>query len=172
MQSHTDRLAAIVSRFEEAMTRFREKLANADAASIERAPEDGGWSAAQVAWHVAAVNGSFAKILDGSFPVAKPAAPDFAERDWETIGTGVPEKAQAPSRVQPPGPVTRDEAVAKLDESKARLIEAVRALQADRAVMTLEAPYVGCLSLYQVGEWAAVHVIRHNRQVKRLLSGL
>lgn len=154
------------------MARFTARLESASAADAECPREDGGWSAAQIAWHVAAVNRSFASILDGSFPVAKPAAADFVERGWEEIATGVPEKAQAPSRVQPAGPVTLDEALALLTVSREKLIAAVRALDPERALLTLDAPLVGCVSLYQVGEWAAVHVIRHNKQMKRLLGRL
>jgi hypothetical protein len=29
---------------------------------------------------------------------------------------------------------------------------------------------VGTISLYQLGEWATAHVIRHNRQAKRVLG--
>lgn len=153
------------------MARFQSRLAAASAADAERPREDGGWSAAQIAWHVAAVNRSFAAILDGSFPVAKPAPDGFTERDWVAIGGGVPEKAQAPSRVQPGAGVTRDEAVRLLSASRDALIAAVRALDPARAVLTIDAPLVGCISLYQVGEWAAVHVIRHNKQMKRLIAG-
>lgn len=152
------------------MARFHARLTSANPVDVERVPADGGWSPAQVAWHVAAVNESFTKILDGSFPVAKPAAAEFIERTWEEIGTGVPDKAQAPSRVQPSGPVTRDEAVAKLEASAAKLTAAMRALEPERAVLTIDAPLVGTISLYQVGEWGAVHVIRHNRQIKRSLG--
>ena len=81
--THSDRLDAIVSSFEEAMARFTARLESASAVDAERPREDGGWSAAQIAWHVAAVNRSFAAIIDGSFPVAKPAAADFLERTWE-----------------------------------------------------------------------------------------
>ena len=168
--THSARISAIVSSFEEAMARFTARLESASAVDAERPREDGGWSAAQIAWHVAAVNRSFAAIIDGSFPVAKPAAADFLERTWEEIGAGVPEKAQAPSRVQPTGAVTRDEALALLAASREKLIAAVRALDPDRALLTIDAPLVGCVSLYQVGEWAAVHVIRHNKQMKTLLA--
>ena len=171
MTDHDARIGAIVSAFEEAMARFRARLESASAADAERPREDGGWSAAQIAWHVAAVNRSFAAILDGSFPIAKAASPDFAERTWEEIATGVPDKAQAPPRMQPPGPVTRDEALSLLAVSREKLIVAARGLDPERALLTIDGPLVGCISLYQVGEWAQVHVIRHNKQMKRLLTG-
>src|SRR5687768_7056485 len=140
--THAERIDAAVAAFEEAMARFQARLSGAPPADVERVPEDGGWSPAQIAWHVAAVNGSFSSILDGSFPIAKPAS-DFVERTWEEIGTGVPAKAQAPTRVQPPQRVTRDEAVEKLSASAARLVAAMRALPPDRALLTIDAPLVG-----------------------------
>lgn len=166
--THADRIAFIVSSFEEAMSRFTARLSGLAPADAERVPADGGWSAAQIAWHVAAVNRSFSSIIDGTFPVAKPAPEGFVERDWIEIGGGVPEKAQAPSRVQPQGAVTRDEALQALAESRDRLVAALRALDPDRARLTLDTSPVGCISLYQVGEWAQVHVIRHNKQLKRV----
>ena len=72
--------------------------------------------------------------------------------------------------MQPTGAVTRDEALALLAASREKLIAAVRSLDPDRALLTIDAPLVGCVSLYQVGEWAAVHVIRHNKQMKTLLA--
>jgi hypothetical protein len=84
----------------------------------------------------------------------------------------VPAKADAPSRVQPQGVVTQHDALERLAATAEHLRVALRALDADRAGLTIEAPYVGRLSLYQVGEWAAVHIIRHNKQMKRLSGGI
>lgn len=152
------------------MSRFRARLASADPDAAGRAPEGGGWSAAQVAAHVAAVNGSFASIIDGTFAVAKPPDEGFVERPWPVIGAAMPEKIQAPSRVHPPAAVSRDEALASLDAANARLVAALRGVDADRAGWTMESPVVGRVSLYQVGEWATAHLIRHNQQMKRLLN--
>ena len=168
--AHAARINSIVSSFEEAMARFQARLEGANAAAAERVPADGGWSPAQVAWHVAAVNRSFASILDGSFAIAKPADAEFMERTWEEIGAGIPEKAQAPSRVQSPPDVKRDEVLEQLAASRERLIATFRNLDPARATHMIDAPLVGRISLYQVGEWATVHVIRHNKQMKRVLG--
>lgn len=152
------------------MARFRARLAGSDPAGAARAPEGGGWSAAQVAAHVAAVHGSFASIIDGTFAIAQPPGEGFVERPWQAIGDAMPEKLQAPSRVHPPAAVSRDEALAALDAANARLVAALRGLDADRARFTMESPVVGRVSLYQVGEWATAHLIRHNKQIKRLLD--
>ena len=152
------------------MSRFRTRLASADPAAAARVPDGGGWSAAQVAAHVAAVNGSFASIIDGTFAIAQPPGEGFAERPWQAIGEAMPEKLQAPSRVHPPAAVERDAALSALDVANAKLVAALRGVAADRARWTMESPVVGRISLYQVGEWATAHLIRHNKQIKRLLD--
>lgn len=159
-----------MAALEEALGRVRARLASADAVVAGRVPEGGGWSAAQIGAHLAAVNGSFASIIDGTFAVAQPPAPGFVERAWQEIGDAMPEKLQAPSRVHPPAGVGRDEALAAFDASGARLVAALRAVDAARARWTIDSPVVGRVSLYQVGEWATAHLIRHNRQIKRLLD--
>ncbi len=170
MSDHAARVSAIVAALEEALARFRARLASADPAGAARVPADGGWSAAQVAAHVAAVNGSFASIIDGTFAIAQPPAGDFVERAWQEIGGAMPGKLQAPSRVHPPETVTRDEALASIDASAAKLVAALRGVDAERAAWTMDSPIVGRVSLYQVGEWATAHLIRHNKQIKRLLD--
>lgn len=131
---------------------------------------DGGWSAAQIAWHVAAVNEAFAGLIDGSSPTAQPAPPDFVERTWTEIGESLAKKLQAPARVQPQGAVVHGDAVAKLDASRERLVTTVRGLQPDRGVLMIDSPLVGRVTLYQIGEWATRHVIRHNKQMKDVLG--
>lgn len=152
------------------MARFEARLAGAPAADAERPRSDGGWSAAQIAWHVAAVNHSFASILDGSRPAAQPAPSDFVERTWAEIGGSLEPKLQAPSRVQPEAGVRRDDVLPKLVASREAFVAAVRSLDPDRARMTVDSPIVGRVSLYQVGEWAILHVIRHNKQMKDVLG--
>lgn len=152
------------------MARVASRLASAPAAEAERPRADGGWSAAQVAWHVAAVNESFASLIDGRRPVAQPPPDGFVERTWEEIGQSLASKLQAPARVQPAGAVTRDEAAAKLSASGEALVAALRALEPDRGALVIDAPIVGRVTLYQVGEWAVLHVIRHNKQMKDVLA--
>lgn len=152
------------------MARFEARMASADPARAVRVPEGGGWTPAQVVAHVAAVNGSFAAIVDGTRAVAQPPAADFVERTWDEIAGGIPGKLEAPSRVHPPAGVTREEALTALKASGERLVVALRDLDPARAGWTIDSPIVGRVSLYQVGEWAVAHVIRHNQQVKRLLD--
>lgn len=166
---HGGRIEAIATRFDEAMARFQSRLARIAPDVAERAPDGGGWSPAQVVWHVAAVNEAFLKVVDGSAPVAQPRAADFVEREWSAIGSAMPAKLEAPARVQPPAVVAWGDALEKLTSSAARFSRGFRALDADRARLTYNS-MLGPITVYQVGEWAAAHVIRHNKQVKRLLG--
>jgi hypothetical protein len=36
--------------------------------------------------------------------------------------------------------------------------------------MGLTHPLVGSITVYQIGDWATAHIIRHNRQAKRVLG--
>ena len=168
--THAERIDTIVASFEEAMSRFQSRLSGASAADAERPRADGGWSAAQIAWHVAAVNEAFAGLIDGSRPIAQPAPADFVERTWTEIGASLASRMQAPARMQPQGAVTHADAIAKVEASRATMVAAVRGLQPERGGMMIESPLVGRVTLYQVGEWAVHHVIRHNKQMKDVLG--
>lgn len=169
--THESRINAIAANLEEAMARFEARLSSLTAEQAERPRADGGWSAAQIAWHVAAVNAAFMSLIDGSRPAAQPASAGFIERTWEEIGRALDEKLDAPARVTPTGPVSHGDALSKVKASGAALAAAIRALDPARGPMTVDSPVVGRVSLYQVGEWAVIHVIRHNKQMKALAQG-
>jgi hypothetical protein len=67
--------------------------------------------------------------------------------------------------------VGRDEALAALAESSARLDAALAALDADRCRHAVTHPAMGVVTLGQFGDWAVAHTIRHNAQAKRVLGG-
>jgi hypothetical protein len=51
------------------------------------------------------------------------------------------------------------------------MARAFDALTAERgARMGIAHAVLGTLSVYQIGDWAIAHVIRHNRQAKRVLG--
>ena len=63
------------------------------------------------------------------------------------------------------------DALAALDLSARRLEEALLALTLERgATLGITHPAVGTIDLYQVGDWAAAHVRRHNAQAERVLG--
>jgi hypothetical protein len=169
---HLERVRHIRESFAEANERLVARLRRADHAAAERRPEEGGWSAAQIGWHVAAVTTRFATLMSGESPGVQPLTADFIERDWNTIGGEIPAKLQSPRQAEPPLKVSRDEAVAALEASGVRLAGALDHVTPERgAKFGITSPIVGgTINVYQIGEWATAHVIRHNRQAKRVLG--
>ena len=137
---------------------------------MARVPEGGGWTAAQIAWHVAATNEAFAGLIDGAIPIAKPAVEGFTETPWSAIASQVPDKLEAPKHLHPPDAVVTAEAVAKLRASEGRLVKALADLDEARANMTVKSSVGTRITLYQVAIWASSHVARHNAQIKRLVG--
>ena len=168
---HLARVRHLREAFVSANERLVKRLRAADGEAAERAPV-GEWSAAQIGWHVASVNTRFAALIAGEVPAAKPLPEDFVEKPWEAIAAEMPEKLQAPAAAVPPPAVHKKDAVAALEASGLKMARAFDTLTAERgARIGVTNPLVGTINLYQVGEWAAAHVARHNAQAKRILGG-
>ncbi len=170
MESHEERIARARTAYREAHARFVKRLTDSPAAIVERAPAGGGWSAAQIGWHVAAVDTAFAGLVSGDRPGAQPLPEGAAETPWSELLQGVPEKLEAGKRVQPPAAVRRDEVLTLLADSSAQLDAALGGLAADRARHAITHPGIGTIALGQFGDWATAHVIRHNAQAKRAIG--
>jgi uncharacterized damage-inducible protein DinB len=169
MESHSERIERVRQAYREAHARFVARLRGASDEAVHRVPTDGGWSAAQIGWHVAAVDASFAAVLTGEVPAAKPLVEGAAVRSWADVAAAIPDKLEAGKRVQPPADVRRDEVLRLLDESSARLDAALAGLSETRgATYAITHPVVGTVVLAQIGEWATAHVLRHDAQAGRL----
>lgn len=165
---HAERVSDLLARLDEAGSRLATRLEGAGATGNEATS---GWSAAQVGVHVALVNSEFAAVIDGSAPVATPPPDGFVERPWSEIASGIPQHVEAPARLAPPADVSVEAAAALVRQSTSRLRTAIGALSPERARYCYTGRLVGTISLYQMGEWAAAHMIRHNQQAKRILGG-
>lgn len=163
---HAARLAAIRARLDETSARFVARLE----AAADVVPPAGAWNAAQIAVHVARVNENLAAVISGRMAVATPPPPGFAERDWNDIGRAIPERIAAPARFVPPADAELATAVQMLRDSVLALQTAVAELTPERAGYCITNRAAGTLTLYQAGEFAASHMVRHNQQVKRLLA--
>ena len=169
--SHNDRIDHVRDSYREAHARFVARVSGAGALA-ERVPPDGGWSVAQIAWHVATVDSTFAAIIAGERPsLVLPA--DFHERSWREIAAGIPNRLEAAAPSVPPESMSAADALAALDRAAARIGAALDVLTPDRGSRQgITHEIVGTISLYQVGEWAVAHTIRHNAHAKRVLSSL
>jgi hypothetical protein len=167
----SQKLADTRRAYAEAHARFTARLREADEQAVHRVPDDGGWSAAQIGWHVAAVDASFAAVLSGNVPAAKPVPEGASVRSWDEVAAAIPAKLEAGKRVQPPPDVRRDDVLRLLAESSAKLDAALAALTEDRgAGYAITHPVIGTVVLSHIGDWATAHVIRHNAQAKRVLG--
>lgn len=171
----TDTHAALIARsrqsYREAHDRFVARLRKAPDDAVHRAPPGGGWSAAQIGWHVAAVDGQFADLMSGARPGAQPLAGGASEIPWTELVAGLPPRIEAGKRVQPPPDARRDAVLEMLAESAAKLDAALAALEEERgANFAITHPVIGIITLRQFGEWATAHTIRHNAQAKRVLG--
>ena len=170
-ESYGEKTARVRAAYREARGRFAARLRDADEQVVHRVPPDGGWSAAQIGWHVAAVDTSFAAVISGEVPAAKPLADGTSARPWADIAAVLPDRLEAGKRVQPPAEVRREDVLASLEESARRLDAALAGLSEERAAAyAITHPVLGTVALGAVGEWAVAHVARHNAQAKRVLG--
>jgi uncharacterized tellurite resistance protein B-like protein/uncharacterized damage-inducible protein DinB len=162
--SHADRIAAAVRSFKEAHEAFIAALEAID--QPERVPQGGGWTASQIAWHLADTNLHVAGLLTGRAPGTK-LTPGFAEDP--SAFAKIPERVPTPiPDVHPPATVTRADAIARLRASKAPTMQAIESLTEQRGRnVTVDLPF-GTINLYQLAEWAGAHATRHRGQLTRL----
>jgi hypothetical protein len=165
--THGARVADILSRFDETSGRL---LARLEQAGERGEWADSGWTPAQIGAHVAMVNRSLASVIDGSGPGASPPAEGFVERAWPDIVRNVPERNEAPARFVPPPSTSLASAVTDLRSSTAALRDALSRLTPERSRYCFTHRLFGTINLYQVGDFAIAHMIRHNQQAKRVLG--
>ena len=167
---HFGRVRQLRESFAEANERLvaRLRAASDEAAGHAAAGE---WSAAQIGWHVAAVTTRLAGLISGDLAGVEPLTDDFRERSWPEVVASIPQKTQAPAAVAPPAVVRRDAAIAALEAAGMRMARALDVLTPERgARMGITRPVMGSITVYQIGDWATAHIIRHNRQAKRVLG--
>jgi len=167
---HLGRIRHLRESFAEANERLVARLRRATDESAQRAPE-GGWSPAQIGWHVATVTNRFAGLMSGDLQGTSELPADFLERPWEEVARQIPARVQAPASVHPPPVVRRMDAISALEGAGQRFARALDTVTVQRgARLGITHPVVGSINVYQIGEWAIAHVIRHNKQAKGVLG--
>ena len=168
--AHSARVRQLRESFASANERLVARLrAASDEAAERHVP--GRWSPAQIGWHVATVSTRFAGMISGDIAGPQALPDSFQERSWAEIAASIPERLQAPTAAHPPPTVKRTEAVAALEASGTKMARAFDSLTSDRgARMGIQHPVVGTINVYQIAEWAAAHIARHNKQAKQLLG--
>ena len=172
MESHAERVTRARRAYREAHERFMMRLRGASEDAVHRPAAAGGWSAAQIGWHVAAVDTAFAGLISGDTPGAKPVDDRSALKTWAELAAVLPERLEAGKRVQPPPDVRRDDVLNALSDAASKMDAALAGLSEERGFgFAVTHPVIGTVALTHMGDWATAHVIRHNAQAKRVLSG-
>lgn len=91
-----------------------------------------------------------------------------AEGFQEVLATlQIPAKAKTFPMLEPPAAAIRAESVRRLRASEDTFAKALQAMTPERCgTQCVQLPF-GVLSLYEIGEFAAAHVVRHSGQVPR-----
>jgi hypothetical protein len=109
-------------------------------------------------------------IVSGRIDRATPPPEGFLERPWSEIGAGLSGRLEAPASLTAPSTTTRTDARASFETSRALVLETFAVIDERRARHVLSDPRFGTISLYQIGDFLAAHVARHNAQLKRRLG--
>lgn len=165
--SHNERLSATAQSIRAAEQRFLAALDALEADAARKRPDDGGWSPAQIAWHVAQTNEVLAAVITGALPMAQPAAPDFKETEWSAMT--IPARIKTMPQLEPPDAVSTQEVIDKYKASVKLVLAAVESMPEERAGQVLSMPF-GTLSMYQVGEFVFRHTERHRAQIDRCVQ--
>jgi hypothetical protein len=169
-QLHAARIADLRAAFDHASARF---LARYDTTTTDEAvtrPQGGGWTAAQIVAHVAAVNRVLSAIVSGRIDRAAAPPDGFVERPWADVAASLTGRLEAPASMTAPATVARADAREAFEASRTLVLDAFGAIDEARARHVFTDPRLGTISLYQVGDFLTAHLARHNAQLKALLG--
>lgn len=139
---------------------------------FKSAPEK--WSVLEVAEHISMAEGLL-------FGAVEKALAEKQNPEWGTKTEGKTEfleraivsrdrKAAAPESIVPSGKMTRDEVVAKLKESRAKVLKFAEETKLPLKAHTQDHPFpaIGTLNAYQWLIFIPLHNIRHNKQIEEV----
>jgi len=141
-------------------------------------PRSGDWSAAEVVAHLALVEDGVGRLISKTIKKAREdgLGPDMSDNsfmssldEYRVIDNAV--KRTAPTRITPTDPRPLEESLAALEQSRAKLREALIAgSDLDLTSIMQPHPVLGELNLYQWALFVAQHEERHRRQIERTLN--
>jgi hypothetical protein len=156
-----DRAAAILARFNAAHRYLVGALRQLPPSIAEREAADDAWNAAQIGCHVAMANDWTADVLTDVTPLAAPCAAGFSERfNPEAVPWNV-----KTFPLDPPQIISIDSAIERLRASGHHLSRAIASLTPERGGGYCVSLPFGVLSLFELAEYTAAHVVRHSQQI-------
>jgi hypothetical protein len=174
------RIALILDELAAARVELLASVESVSDARLAAPANDGGWSALAVLEHLGTVEDGISRMVRKLVREASTTGLP-AETETETASlvaslapldiVAAERKYAAPAPLLPSGARSRAEVMQLLAESRARLVEWLRAGDG-RALGTLTwpHPFFGPLTVYQWGLFTAQHERRHARQIARALA--
>jgi len=164
--THDDRIRSIDNTFITANGELIAAIERLNDQAATRRPSDGGWSAAQIGYHVALTNEFLSAVMSGG--VAEMAVPKPAGFQEALATLELPAKVKTFPALEPPADTSRADAIAKLTGSAGAFAQALGTVSQERCAGTcIQMPFKAVFSLYEVGEFAVGHVHRHIGQLQR-----
>lgn len=140
-----------------------------------RRPAPERWSAAEILEHLAHVESGMARLIElrGREPVPPDAAtPPEAQRAIPALAATMRNRAvrvEAPERLRPAGTLTAAQALARLEEKRAKLLAALAAADPRSLDYVVhEHPVLGLLTLRAFVAVVAFHEGRHTEQLREI----
>jgi uncharacterized damage-inducible protein DinB len=170
------RITELVSYLEQSRTSLLASVEGRTAEELARRPGPDAWSALEILDHLSLVERGIAARLASLVEQARQLGPDHATdsvlRSLDAFSiTTATRRFQAPPRLHPRDDLTLAETVAALRTTRARLLEAVEALDGLAiAGIRFPHPMLGEFNLYQWILFVGQHEERHTKQIRRALE--
>jgi hypothetical protein len=162
-----DRAATILARYNAAHHSLVSTLRDLSAQAAEQESAGEGWSPAQIGCHVAITEEWIAGVLLGTTPMAQPAPPGFTE----TFNVqALPARLKTYPNLEPPSVVSLEASLERLRASGQHMSKAIASLTPERGSgFCVKLPFA-TMSLFELADFAASHVVRHVAQVERAVA--
>ncbi len=170
MLSHYERMHDIQDTFLIANHHLAAELEKLDDRVATLKPADGGWNAAQIAWHAALCNEQLARVLAGEDPESIVPMPDGFQEAPEPIH--VPDWIETFPVLAAPDEASRMEAARRLRSSERAVLSAFRSVSLNRGQHDCVRMPFGTLSLYELGACIGAQVDRSTSQLERTLAAV
>jgi hypothetical protein len=174
------RMQEVLDYMDEQYAAFRATAGAVPPGDRERQPADGCWTVAQVVDHVARVEGVIAGLVTGMVDEAR-ARGIGAETETGSVLTPAilamagdrSVKLQAPEPAHPAADARYEDAVAALDASHRRVVEALAAAEGlALGTVQMRHPALGALNVYEWGVAVGGHEARHAAQIQEAAAAL
>jgi uncharacterized damage-inducible protein DinB len=172
------KLAELLAYIDQARARLCATAGGISPSFASIPPRSGEWSAAEIVAHLAMVEDGIGRLVSKGIKQAREegVGPDTSDASlvssldkYQVIENET--KRTAPTTITPTAPRPLEESLAALEQSRAKLREAlVASSDLDLSSIKRPHPVLGDLNLYEWVLFVAQHEERHRRQIERTIN--